>query len=96
MSTNLFKRSVRLTTGTWAKIRERAAAKQVSESEFIREALDTYFTFIEGKAFDARRLAVICEYTQLVADEWLKQHAPERRDEIIDAVDVRLEKYHGG
>src|SRR3546814_6198750 len=45
--------------------------------------------------FNAQRMAIICEYMQLVVDEWVKTHAPDRRDEFLSVVDQRLERHHG-
>ena len=40
-------------------------------------------------------MAIICEYTMIVADEWVRKNAPERRDEFFAAVDARMDRHHG-
>jgi len=40
-------------------------------------------------------MAIICEYVQLVADEWVRKNAPDRRDEFLAMVDTRLDRHHG-
>jgi hypothetical protein len=32
----------------------------------------------------------------MAVDQMLLKLAPEKRDEIIEAVDIRMEQYHGG
>ena len=71
-------------------------ANSVSASDVCRDALRLYLEFKSGKAFDPQRMAIICEYTQLVADEWVKKNAPDRRDEFLATVDARLDRHHGG
>ena len=70
-------------------------ANSVTASDVCRDALRVYFEVRSGKAFDPQRMAIICEYTQLVADEWVKKNAPDRREELLATVDARLERHHG-
>lgn len=67
----------------------------VTASAVCRDALRFYFELKSSKTFDPQRMAIICEYTQLVADEWVKRNAPDRRDEFLAIVDARLDRHHG-
>lgn len=71
-------------------------SNSIPAARLVRDALQLYFDVKAGKAFDPQRMAIICEYTQLVADEWVKKNAPDRRDEFLATVDARLDRHHGG
>ena len=70
-------------------------SNSIPAARLVRDALQLYFDVKAGRAFDPQRMAIICEYTQLVADEWVKKNAPDRREELLATVDARLERHHG-
>jgi len=70
-------------------------SNSVSASDVCREALRVYFDFKSRKLIDPQRMAILGEYTMLVADEWVKRNAPDRRDEFLAMVDARLDRHHG-
>lgn len=41
-------------------------------------------------------MAEIMEFTQLVADHWLKTNHPDLKEPVVNATLRRMEKYHGG
>ena len=69
-------------------------SNSIPAARLVRDALQLYFDVKAGKAFDPQRMAIICEYMQLVADEWVKKHAPDRRDEFLSVVDQRMDRHH--
>ena len=88
--------TVRFTPDLTKLVEDWCGANSITASRLIRDALHLYFDIKAGRAFDPQRMAIICEYTQLVADEWVKKNAPDRRDEFLSVVDQRLERHHGG
>ncbi|MCW2393529.1 ribbon-helix-helix protein, CopG family [Sphingobium sp. B11D3A] len=78
------------------RLSARSAETGLSRSEVIRSALEFYFQHQEGRAANPGRLALVCEYSQLILEVWLAQNAPERREELVSAARGRIEKFHGG
>lgn len=95
MSTSLSKRSVRLSPETWEKIRQRAASKRISQSEFIRDAIDAYFNLAEGNGANLQRIAELCEFNQLVLDRIVRRDFADYHEPILNAVSDRLATHHG-
>src|SRR3546814_4219110 len=59
-----------------------AKEEGITTSELVRRVLILFLGDRDRPQFNAQRMAIICEYMQLVADEWVKTHAPDRRDEF--------------
>ena len=89
------RRSVALSPETWASLTKIAKEEGITTSELVRRVLILFLGDRDRPQFNAQRMAIICEYMQLVADEWVKTHAPDRRDEFLSVVDQRLERHHG-
>jgi len=89
------RRSVALSPDTWLSLDQLANAEGITKSELVRRVLNLYLADRNRPQFNPQRMAIICEYMQLVADEWVKKHAPDRRDEFLSVVDQRLERHHG-
>lgn len=95
MEDRLERIAVRLSPEAVDEIQAFCKAHRVSTSTLVRDALSHYFAVKSGKAFDPQRMAVLCEFTQLVADEWVRKNVPEKREEFLTAVDERLARHHG-
>lgn len=76
------RRSVALSPETWASLTKIAKEEGITTSELVRRVLILFLGDRDRPQFNAQRMAIICEYMQLVADEWVKTHAPDRRDEL--------------
>src|SRR3546814_14450412 len=63
----------------------------ITTSELVRRVLILFLGDRDRPQFNAQRMAIICEYMQLVADEWVKTHAPDRRDEFLSVIEQRLD-----
>ncbi len=72
-----------------------ASGTGVTKAEHIRAAVVQYLDFHSGKAANLQRLAELSEFNQLVLDQLLRRDLPGLRDKILDAVDERMEKFHG-
>lgn len=96
MSTRIVKHTIGLQETTWLKIDKLAAASNVSRSEYVRRAMEQFLAFNSGTSWDPRRMAEIMEFTQLVADHWLKTNHPDLKEPVVNATLRRMEKYHGG
>jgi predicted DNA-binding ribbon-helix-helix protein len=90
------RRSVALSPETWTSLDALANAEGVTKSELVRRIINVHLVERGQPQFNPQRMAVICEYVQLVADEWVKKHAPDRRDEFLAVVDQRMDRHHGG
>jgi metal-responsive CopG/Arc/MetJ family transcriptional regulator len=65
-------------------------------TDIVRVAIEQYLAFHSGTTWNPNRIAELVEYSQMAVDQMLLKLAPETRDEIIEAVDIRMEQYHGG
>lgn len=72
-----------------------ASGTGVTKAEHIRAAVAQYLDFHSGKAANLQRLAELSEFNQLVLDQLIRRDFPDLRDKILDAVDERMEKFHG-
>ena len=72
-----------------------AGGTGVTKAEHIRAAVAQYLDFHAGKAANLQRLAELSEFNQLVLDQLIRREFPDLRDKILDAVDERMEKFHG-
>ena len=90
------RRSVALSPETWSSLTKIAQEEGITTSELVRRVLILFLGDRDRPQFNPQRMAIICEYTQLVADEWVKKNAPDRRDEFLATVDARLDRHHGG
>ena len=88
------RRSVALSPETWASLTKIAKEEGITTSELVRRVLILFLGDRDRPQFNAQRMAIICEYMQLVADEWVKTHAPDRRDEFLSVVDQRMDRHH--
>jgi hypothetical protein len=77
------------------RLTEFASGTGVTKAEHIRAAVVQYLDFHSGKAANLQRLAELSEFNQLVLDQLLRRDLPDLRDKILDAVDERMEKFHG-
>lgn len=89
------RRSVALSPSAWLALNELAKSEGVTKSELVRRIVNGFLRDRERPQFNAQRMAIICEYVQLVADEWVRKNAPDRRDEFLATVDARLDRHHG-
>ena len=88
------RRSVALSPETWSSLTKIAQEEGITTSELVRRVLIHFLGDRDRPQFNAQRMAIICEYMQLVADEWVKKHAPDRRDEFLSVVDQRMDRHH--
>ena len=88
------RRSVALSPETWSSLAKVAQLEGVTTSELVRRVLNRFLVDHDRPQFNPERMAIICEFTQLVADEWVKKHAPDRRDEFLSVVDQRMDRHH--
>jgi Arc/MetJ-type ribon-helix-helix transcriptional regulator len=95
MTEHTLPRNIRLPRDIWAKIDDYAEKIGENRSTIIRIAIAQYLSRKSASTFDHRRIAALCEFTQLIAEEWLRQNAPDKRDTLLERVDQRLEKHHG-
>jgi metal-responsive CopG/Arc/MetJ family transcriptional regulator len=96
MVSELRRQSVVLDRPTWDRLRAVADDSGITKSELIRSAIEHYLAFRSGQSWNPNRIAELVEYSQMAVDQMLLKLAPETRDEIIEAVDIRMEQYHGG
>lgn len=89
------RRSVALSPETWSSLAKIAQDEGITTSELVRRVLNLFLGDRDRPQFNAQRMAIICEYMQLVADEWVKKHVPDRRDEFLTVVDQRMDRHHG-
>ena len=88
-------RSIALPAETWERIRVRAEARQITQAQFVRAAIDFYFDLAEGSGANLQRVAELCEYSQLALDRIVRRDFPELLDPILAAVNERLVTHHG-
>ena len=67
--------------------------KGTTRSAVLRDAVQGYLDRQLGSP-DAKRSAMLCEYTQVAVDVLIREQAPERREEIMATVQDRMERYH--
>jgi hypothetical protein len=96
MVSELRRQSVVLDRPTWDRLRVAADDAGITKSELVRSAVEHYLAFRSGQSWNPNRIAELVEYSQMAVDQMLLKLAPETRDEIIEAVDIRMEQYHGG
>lgn len=89
------RRSVALSPSAWLALNELAKSEGITKSELVRRIVNSFLAHRDRPQFNPQRMAIICEYVQLVADEWVRTHAPDRRDEFLAMVDTRLDRHHG-
>lgn len=89
------RRSVALSPSAWFALNELAKSEGITKSELVRRIVNSFLTDRDRPQFNPQRMAIICEYVQLVADEWVRKNAPDRRDELLAMVDARLDRHHG-
>lgn len=76
-------------------VAEVAGRAGVTKSEVIRAAIEQYLDFHAGRGANPNRVAELAEFNQLVLDQILKREFPDLREQVLDAVDKRLGKFHG-
>lgn len=89
------RRSVALSPSAWLALNELAKSEGITKSELVRRIVNSFLADRDRPQFNPQRMAIICEYVQLVADEWVRTHAPDRRDEFFAMVDARMDRHHG-
>ena len=92
---NVKKRTVCLSTETWNELDLLASSGGASCSEIVRLAVDHYLAFHAGRGANPNRVAELAEFNQLVLDQILRRDFPDLREQVLDAVDKRLGKFHG-
>lgn len=95
MSKQFPQRSIALSAETWEKISDRAAARQITQAQFIRDAMDAYFNLAEGNGANLQRIAELCEFSQLVLDRIVRRDFADLHEPILNAVSDRLVMHHG-
>ena len=95
MSYNVVKRTVCLSADTWKQLDAIASQSGSSRSEVVRLAVFHYLDFHAGRGANPNRLAELAEFNQLVLDQILKRDFADLREQVLDAVDKRLGKFHG-
>ncbi len=89
------RRSVALSPSAWLALNELAKSEGITKSELVRRIVNSFLADRDRPQFNPQRMAIICEYVQLVADEWVRTNAPDRRDEFFAMVDARMDRHHG-
>lgn len=89
------RRSVALSPSAWLALNELAKSEGITKSELVRRIVNSFLAERGRPQFNPQRMAIICEYVQLVADEWVRTNAPDRRDEFFAMVDARMDRHHG-
>jgi metal-responsive CopG/Arc/MetJ family transcriptional regulator len=92
----LRRQSVALDRSAWDRLQAVAENAGITKSELVRLAVEQYLAFQSGQSWNPNRIAELVEYSQMAIDQVLLKIAPETRDEIIEGVEIRMEKYHGG
>ena len=95
MSKQFPQKSIALPADIWEKIRIRAAAKQITQAQFIRDAIDAYFNLADGNGANLQRIAELCEFNQLVLDRIVRRDFADYHQPILNAVSDRLATHHG-
>ncbi|MCW2339129.1 hypothetical protein M2337_003419 [Sphingobium sp. B2D3A] len=88
--------TVKLTDELSERLAIRSVETGATKSEIIRAAVELFFDLNAGRGANPSRLALVCEYNQLVLDYWLMTTAPEKKDELLEAARERLARHHGG
>ncbi|AJA11633.1 hypothetical protein SKP52_23955 (plasmid) [Sphingopyxis fribergensis] len=88
------RRSVALSPSAWLALNELAKSEGITKSELVRRIVNSFLADRDRPQFNPQRMAIICEYVQLVADEWVRTNAPDRRDEFLAMVDARMDRHH--
>ena len=89
------RRSVAVSPSAWLALNELAKSEGITKSELVRRIVNSFLADRDRPQFNPQRMAIICEYVQLVADEWVRTNAPDRRDEFFAMVDARMDRHHG-
>ena len=95
MSKNLSQRSIALPNETWNLIVQRAKQQDISQAQFIRNAVQAYFKMLDGSGANFQRIAELAEFNQLVLDRIARTQFPDLIDPILNAVHDRLVQHHG-
>jgi predicted DNA-binding protein len=96
MTMPLRKITIRLPPELWEKIRQRASSKGVTQSDFIRGAIDFYFKFCDDSGVNLQRIAELAEYNQLALYLVARRDFPELIDPILNVVNKRMREFHDG
>lgn len=95
MQHRYFRQSVSLPATVHNELTTLADNLGVSRSEIVRLAVDHYLAFHAGRGANPNRVAELAEFNQLVLDQILRRDFPDLREQVLDAVDKRLGKFHG-
>ena len=87
--------SLKFSEGVFQRLTEFAETAGGTKAEHIRAAVSQYLDFHGGKAANMQRVAELCEFSQLVLDQLVRKDFGDLREKILDAVDDRMEKFHG-
>jgi metal-responsive CopG/Arc/MetJ family transcriptional regulator len=96
MSSSTVKFSVYLDVSIYDAVTRLSNKTGSHRTDIVRLAVEQYLAFQSGQSWNPNRIAELVEYSQMAIDQVLLKIAPETRDEIIDGVEIRMEKYHGG
>lgn len=95
MHQQFFRQSVSLPKFVLDDLDSLSSTLGVSRSEVVRLAVIQYLDFYAGRGANPNRVAELAEFNQLVLDQILKREFPDLREQVLDAVDKRLGKFHG-
>lgn len=79
----------------WQQIRVTAEQRQMTQAQFIQNAVEAYFKLLEGSGANLQRIAELAEFNQLVLDRIARTQFPDLIDPILNAVHDRLVQHHG-
>lgn len=77
-----------------ARLTEACRLRGINRTALIRTAVSEYLDRHESVAANFKRIAMMTEFTQLAVDILVREQAPNRREDIVAAVQERMERYH--
>jgi predicted transcriptional regulator len=87
--------SLRIPADVLERLSDFADGSGATKAEHIRAAIVQYLDFHTGKAANLQRLAELAEFNQLVLDQLVRRDFPDLREKLLDAVEDRMEQFHG-
>jgi hypothetical protein len=93
LSDRLKKHTVYLTDGIWQQL---TSCRTRTEPFGVHACCrGTTSDVPSGRGANPNRVAELAEFNQLVLDQILRRDFPDLREQVLDAVDKRLGKFHG-
>ena len=95
MSQKFVRTSIQLDAQCLDRLDQRCREQGTTRSAIIRDAVAHYLGGNAGSGDQLRRSAMLSEFTQAAVDVLISEQAPDRREDILAAVQERMERYHG-